>query len=138
MKKRNIAIAGYFDLMHQGHFNLIERFSKEGDVYLLVSKNKNTGGEKILNDQQRLGMASKLNCIEKAQLIDLSDIDELKKVLIDNDINIYVTSVEYLSEANGKFKSVSNLILELKIDLYFVNRTEGISSSEIRKIIKGE
>ena len=56
--KKRILVAGTFDLIHAGHIYLINEAAKLGDVYVIVSTDKNrelfSGERPIVHQEQRL------------------------------------------------------------------------------------
>jgi FAD synthetase len=85
MKKivKKVLIAGTFDLLHPGHLYLIQEAAKMGDVYVIVSTDKNAEKFKnyqiIVPEDQRLEVIKNIKNVKEARL-GRSDNDTLKTV----------------------------------------------------------
>jgi FAD synthetase len=81
--KKRVLIAGTFDIIHPGHIFLIKEASKLGDVYVIVSTDKNrelySGCAPIIPQEQRLEVIKSLKNVKEARL-GRSDNDTLKTV----------------------------------------------------------
>lgn len=80
---KKVLIAGTFDLIHPGHLFLINEAAKLGDVYVIVSTDKNrelySGEAPIVPEQQRLKVIKGIKNVKAARL-GRSDNDTLKTV----------------------------------------------------------
>ncbi|MHA1344518.1 MAG: adenylyltransferase/cytidyltransferase family protein [Promethearchaeota archaeon] len=76
-------MAGTFDLLHPGHLYLIQEAAKMGDVYVIVSTDKNAEKFKnyqiIIPEDQRLEVIKNIKNVKVARL-GRSDNDTLKTV----------------------------------------------------------
>lgn len=85
MKKirKKILIAGTFDILHPGHIFLINEAAKLGDVYIIVSTDRNrelySGKTPIIPEQQRLEVMKNIKNVKEAKL-GRHDNDTLKTV----------------------------------------------------------
>jgi FAD synthetase len=83
MSKKKVLIAGTFDLIHPGHIFLINEAAKLGDVYVIVSTDKNreiySGERPIIPQEQRLEVIKNLKNVKDAR-IGRSDNNTLKTV----------------------------------------------------------
>ncbi|MFX1316794.1 MAG: adenylyltransferase/cytidyltransferase family protein [Promethearchaeota archaeon] len=81
--KKKILIAGTFDILHPGHIFLINEAAKLGDVYIIVSTDKNrelySGEAPIVPEQQRLEIMKSIKNVKDA-ILGRHDNDTLKTV----------------------------------------------------------
>ena len=124
MKK--VITYGSFDLFHFGHRRLLERAKKLGD-YLIVGVTSDdydrTRGK--INAEQSL--AERIAAVKATGLADLVIVEEYDGQKID-DIKKYNVDVFAIgSDWEGKFDYLSNYC-----EVVYLERTKGISSSEIR------
>ncbi len=81
--KKKVLIAGTFDLIHAGHIYLINEASKLGDVFVIVSTDRNrklySGSFPIIPQEQRLEIIRSIKNVQEARL-GRSDNDTLKTV----------------------------------------------------------
>jgi FAD synthetase len=72
IKKKKILIAGTFDIIHAGHIFFINEAAKLGDVYVIVSTDKNAerfkGQKPIVPEKQRLEVVQGLKNVKVAKL----------------------------------------------------------------------
>lgn len=82
-KHPKILVAGTFDILHPGHIFLINEAAKLGDVYIIVSTDKNrelySGEAPIIPEQQRLEVMKSIKNVKDAKL-GRHDNDTLKTV----------------------------------------------------------
>jgi len=118
---------GTFDLLHEGHLRIIERAKALGD-YLVVGVSSDRlnllkGKKSILPEHQRLAYIQALRWVDDAFL---EDSLELK----DEYIKTYAADVLVMGDDwAGKFDWVS-------CDTVYLTRTEGVSSTSIKKTIE--
>lgn len=87
LKKKIIFTAGSFDLLHEGHINILKRARELGD-YLIVSLSTNNliivhkGYHPILSYKQRAAVLKELKCVDKVvpqiKLVDIKQFQKLK------------------------------------------------------------
>jgi len=80
---KKVLIAGTFDILHPGHIFLINEAAKLGDVYVVVSTNRNRerfqGIPPIIPEDQRLEVIKSIRNVKEA-IIGRKDNDTLKTV----------------------------------------------------------
>lgn len=80
---KKVLIAGTFDILHPGHLFFISEAAKLGEVYVVVSTDKNAerfkGKRPIVPENQRLELVQGLKNVKQAKL-GRSDNDTLKTV----------------------------------------------------------
>jgi len=124
MKK--VITYGTFDLLHYGHINLLERAKKLGD-YLIVGVTSDaydkTRGK--INVQQSL--AERIEAVRSTGLADQIIVEEYEGQKIDDvkryGIDIFTVGSDWI----GKFD-----YLREYCEVVYLERTKGISSSELR------
>lgn len=123
---------GVFDMFHIGHLNLLKQ-AKEHCDFLIVGvnsdnlvksyKNKNT----IINQEQRVDIISSIRYVDKAVIVDTLDkMDALKKYKFD------VLFIGDDWKGNTRWVETEKQMKEYGVDLLYLSRTKGISSSELR------
>ncbi len=72
MTKKQIVVAGTFDILHPGHVFLISEAAKLGDVIVVIARDENVlhtkGHPVIVPEKQRLFMVEALKGVSKAVL----------------------------------------------------------------------
>ena len=124
MKK--VITYGSFDLFHFGHQRLLERAKKLGD-YLIVGVTSDdydrTRGK--INAEQSL--AERIAAVKATGLADLIIVEEYDGQKIDDIKKYNVDTFAIGSDWEGKFDYLRNYC-----EVIYLERTKGISSSEIR------
>ena len=124
MKK--VITYGSFDLFHFGHRRLLERAKKLGD-YLIVGVTSDdydrTRGK--INTEQSL--AERIAAVKATGLADLVIVEEYDGQKIDDIKKYNVDTFAIGSDWEGKFDYLRNYC-----EVIYLERTKGISSSEIR------
>ena len=124
MKK--VITYGTYDLLHHGHIRLLERAKSLGD-YLIVgitSENFDKSRGKI-NVEQTL--MERVKAVKETGLADEIIIEEYEGQKIDDIVNYGIDIFTVGSDWKGKFD-----YLKKYCDVIYLDRTEGISSTEIR------
>lgn len=82
-KPKRVLIAGTFDILHPGHITFMKSASQLGDLYVIVSRDKNAkkikGRETIFPEESRLEMVRSIRWVKDAVLGDEEDF--LKRVV---------------------------------------------------------
>lgn len=138
--KKKVLIAGTFDIIHPGHIFLIKEASKLGDVYVIVSTDKNrekySGVAPINPETQRLEVIKNIKGVRDAR-IGRSDNDTLKTVEeINPDIILLGPDQNYDIEIlkQGLKKKGLDHIEVKRLEIYY-NKYELHSSSLIKQKI---
>lgn len=124
-KKKRILTYGTFDLFHIGHLRLLERCRAMGDeLFVGVSTdsfNFKKGKSSIFSFEERLDIIASLKFVDFTFPEDSWDqkFSDIKKYSIDT----FVMG----SDWTGKFD-----FLKTEVDVVYLERTMGISSTEIR------
>lgn len=124
MKK--VITYGTYDLLHQGHINLLKRAKNLGD-YLIVGVTSDdydkTRGK--INNQESL--MERIENVKNTGIADEIIVEEYEGQKIDDikrfDIDIFTVGSDWI----GKFDYLNEFC-----DVIYLERTKGISSSEIR------
>ncbi|MCY0867692.1 MAG: cytidylyltransferase family protein [Desulfurococcus sp.] len=90
LKRPRVLVAGSFDILHPGHIHLLREAWRLGEVYVIVSRDKNfkrfKGRKPLLSENERLLMIESVKYVSKAVLGDEEDflkpIEELKPDII--------------------------------------------------------
>lgn len=134
--KKNYALIGTFDLLHTGHINLMYRTSKLGNVHVLVTSDRlnveNINKEPlVLNENIRLDLVKSLVFVNEAVIFDpLERGFTLEEYFKENNIAGIVYGSDYINDSNRK-----NMALKNNIEFIIFDRTEGVSSTELREIL---
>lgn len=124
MKK--VITYGTYDLLHHGHIRLLERAKELGD-YLIVgitSEDFDRRRGKINIEQS---LMERVQAVKETGLADEIIIEEYEGQKIDDIINYGIDVFTVGSDWKGKFD-----YLKKYCDVVYLDRTEGVSSSEIR------
>lgn len=125
---RRILTYGTFDLLHYGHIRLLERAKKLGD-YLIVALSTDEfnalKGKKAYHDY-----ATRKKMLEALRCVDLVIPEKSWEQKIDDIKKYYVDVVVMGSDWAGSEKFE---YLKEYCDLVYLDRTEGISTTKIKK-----
>ena len=138
--KKKVMIAGTFDIVHPGHIFLIKEAAKLGDVYVVVSTDKNrerySGEPPIVPQEQRLEVISNLKNVKKA-VLGRSDNNTLKTVEeINPDIILLGPNQKYdLNVLKEGLNKIGLNRIEVRRLNSFYDKFELNSSSLIKKKI---
>lgn len=120
---------GTFDLFHIGHLNLLNRLRALGD-YLIVgvstdSFNEGKGKKTIVSFEDRIKIVAALKCVDLAIPEDSWEqkIDDIKR----NNVSVFGMGGDW----EGQFDFLKNYC-----DVVYLPRTEGISSTAIKKTLQ--
>ncbi len=128
---KTIFALGVFDLIHEGHVILLERAAEYGDLIVGVVNDRAVKEQKgihrpIVNEEQRMYMVSKLKCVKKVELVCGFYIPHW-----------YILNAD-LIVVGGDQDHIQNLKEIPESKRLDIPRTEGISTGDIIKKIKGE
>ena len=127
MKK--ILTYGTYDLLHFGHINLLKRAKALGD-YLVVAVstdefNNIKGKESYFSYEKRKGMVEAIRYVD--EVIPENDWEQKISDIKNHNIDIFVMGDDW----KGKFD-----YLEEYCEVVYLPRTEGISTTDIKKDLK--
>lgn len=124
--------AGAFDMFHVGHLNLLRQAKERCDMLIvgvnsddLIREYKNK--ETVIKEADRLAIVSSIRFVDKAVLATTLDkVDAFEKyhfdvLLIGNDW-----------KGNPRWTKTEEEMRERNVDVIYLSRTEGISSTELR------
>lgn len=124
---KTIITYGTFDLFHAGHYNILKRAKDRGD-YLIVGVTSDfydkTRGK--LNVKQSLD--ERIENVKKTGLADKIIVEEYMGQKINDIIKYNVDEFILGSDWNGKFD-----YLKEYCDVVYLERTKGVSSTQLRK-----
>jgi len=117
---------GTFDLLHMGHINLLERAKSLGD-YLIVGLSSDQfnlikGKKSYYNYETRKKMLEALRCVDL--VIPEGNWEQKAEDIQKNKVDIFAMG----SDWKGKFDFLNEYC-----DVIYFNRTEGISTTKIKK-----
>ena len=128
---------GVFDLLHFGHFELFRRIrelvGENGNVYVMlqidemIAKYK-PGCKSVYDFTTRQKMIETLRTVDKAIPYDVVGVDAVKDI----DFNILVVGPEHTNE---RFQRLFKWCAETGKEVVTLPRTEGISTTQLKKII---
>lgn len=133
MKKYFIGYTqGVFDLFHVGHLNLLKQAKNQCDI-LIVGVNSDElvlsykGKKPIINDTERRDIVSSIRYVDKAVIATTLDKTyALRKYKFD------VLFIGDDWKGSERWKETETEMSRYGIDVVYLSRTKGISSSEIR------
>lgn len=123
---KRVLTYGTYDLMHYGHIRLLKRAKQQGD-YLIVAVSTDEfnaiKGKKAYHDYE-----TRKKMLEAIRYVDLvipeNDWDQKLQDVEKYDVDIFCMGDDWV----GKFD-----YLEDKCDVVYLERTEGISTTKIKK-----
>lgn len=125
---KTVLTYGTFDLFHIGHLNILKRLSELGDRLIVgVSTdefNAIKGKKPVVPFEQRIEIVRALSCVDMA-------IPESNWAQKREDIEKYSVDVFGIGEDwKGKFDD-----LEDKVEVVYLPRTSGISTTEMKRVL---
>lgn len=133
---KTILTVGVFDLLHYGHIELFRRAKLLGDKLIVavqvsdyVSKYK-PDSKLVYNTEERLYMVSSIKHVDKVTTYTSVD-DIISKIEFD-------TLVLGEDQNHEKFKFAVDWCKAHKKEVVVLSRTQGISSSIIKELIKSD
>lgn len=133
---KNILIIGTFDFLHVGHFNLFLESSRMGNIIIGVTSDKlnsknNAKDELFFDQNDRIKYIEKIRLNKEVVLIDPTTGNNLDKIVKDYKITHIAMGTDYLNS-----KEKINLAKRLHVKIIFIERTDGVSSTELRRLYK--
>lgn len=129
---------GVFDLLHFGHFELFRRIrelvGETGKVYVMLQIDESIakykpGCRSVYDFNTRRKMIETLRTVDKAIAYDAVGVDAVKDVPFD----VLVVGPEHTNE---RFQRLFRWCAENGKEVVTLPRTEGISTSRLKEIIK--
>lgn len=125
---KTVITYGTFDLFHIGHLNIIKRLSELGDRLIVAVStdefNAIKGKKPVVPFQQRLEI------VESLKYVDLA-IPEDRWSQKREDVDTYGVDILGMgADWKGKFDDLSD-----KVELVYLPRTDGISTTEMKRIL---
>lgn len=127
--KKIILTYGTFDLFHIGHLNILTRLKSLGD-YLIVGVstdkfNEGKGKKTIISFEDRLKIISELKCVDLA--IAEESWDQKIKDIEKHNVAVFGMGHDW----EGHFD-----YLKEHCEVFYLPRTEGISSTDLKKMLQ--
>ena len=129
---------GVFDLLHFGHFELFRRIrelvGETGKVYVMLQIDESIakykpGCRSVYNFDTRRKMIETLRTVDRAIAYDAVGVDAVKDIAFD----LLVVGPEHTNE---RFQRLFRWCSENGKEVVTLPRTEGISTSRLKEIIK--
>ena len=129
MKK--VITYGTFDLFHVGHLNILRRAKELGD-YLVVAVssdafNEIKGKKCVIPDYERMAIVEAIKYVD--EVIPENDWEQKVRDVQEHDIDVFVMGDDW----EGKFDFLSEYC-----DVVYLPRTEGISTTQLKTILKSK
>lgn len=124
MKK--VITYGTFDLFHQGHFNLLQKAKSLGD-YLIVGVTSEDYDRYRGKLNVKQSVSERINNVQSTGLADEIVVEEYEGQKIDDIVRLHVDTFAIGSDWIGRFD-----YLEEYCEVIYLDRTRGISSTELR------
>lgn len=130
---------GVFDLLHFGHFELFRRIrelvGETGRVYVMLQIDESIakyklGCKSVYDFKTRKAMIDSLRTVTEALPYDAVGIEAVKGI----DFDVLVVGPEHTNE---RFQCLFKWCAEHGKEVEMLPRTEGISTSKLKEIIKG-
>lgn len=126
---KTVITYGTFDLFHVGHLHILRRLAALGDQLIVAVStdefNAGKGKKTIIPFEQRIEIVSELRCVDLVipEISWEQKIDDIKRY----DVDIFAIGDDWL----GRFDHLSEFC-----EVVYMPRTEGISSTEIKTMLK--
>lgn len=124
---KTVITYGTFDLFHEGHYNILKRAKELGD-YLIVGVTGETYDAERGKLSVQDSLATRIENVRKTGFADKIIVEEYLGQKIPDIIKYHVDIFAIGSDWKGKFD-----YLDEYCKVVYLDRTEGVSSSEIRE-----
>lgn len=139
MQQKKAITFGVFDLLHFGHFELFRRIRElvgpQGEVIVMLQKDewvtKFKDVKLVYTFEQRKQMIETLRTVTKVIPYETVGVDAVKNV----DFDLLVRGPEHCSE---RFQVLSKWCEENGKSWTILSRTDGISTTKLKEILKGK
>ena len=129
-----ILTSGVFDILHSGHFNLLNKAKKMGALLVCVQSDAGalrSNKKTVLNYEQRYSQLKALAIANK--IVKYHSTNDLKKIILKNNVTTIMQGNDY--HLSGNRKNFVNFLKKNKIRLILHPRTKNISSTMIKSLI---
>lgn len=137
MKKYKIGYTqGVYDMFHIGHLNLLLQ-AKEHCEFLIVGINSDQLVENYKNkspiicQEDRARIVENVKCVDKVIIVDTLDKKEIYKI---NKFDAIFIGSDW--KGNERWKNTEIEFKKIGVDVLYLKHTDGISSSDLRKLLK--
>jgi len=144
MKKKSYKTgytAGVYDMFHIGHLNVI-RNAKKQCKYLIVGVTtdeivlKNKGKLPVIPFDERIEIVRSIRYVDKVIPQTDYSIDGKIKTAVENKIDVMFVGSDW--QNTDKWKTIEKELKRIGVDVIYLPHTDGISSTILRKKIKGD
>ena len=144
MKKKSYKTgytAGVYDMFHIGHLNVI-RNAKKYCKCLIVGVTideivlKNKGKLPVIPFDERIEIVKSIRYVDKVIPQTDYSIDGKIKTAVENKIDVMFVGSDW--QNTNKWKTIEKELKRIGIDVIYLPHTDGISSTILRKKIKGD
>ena len=129
---KRIITFGTFDLLHIGHINILKRAKAEGD-YLIVGVSSDALNFSKKNMLPIYNENDRLKIIESIKFVDEAFIEESLEKKREYIMKYKADELVMGDDWKGKFDELKDIC-----EVVYLPRTEGISSTLIKSILKGK
>ena len=132
--KKIIYTSGAFDILNEGHINLLQKAKELGDYLIVgISSNKLIKSYKLVNPvmslKERMKIVKSLKFVDKVIIQNkFFDVNQLKKYNIDS----IVLGDDWKKK---NFSELNKCLKKLNIEMIYLPYTQSTSSSNIKKRI---
>lgn len=125
---KTVITYGTFDLFHVGHLNILKRLKEKGDRLIVAVStdefNAVKGKKPIVPFEQRIEIVRAIKYVDMAIP---EDNWEQKRTDVDKyDVDVFGIGEDW----KGKFDD-----LEDKVEVFYLPRTDGISTTELKRVL---
>lgn len=134
MKKYYIGYtAGVFDMFHIGHLNLLRQAKEYCDILVVGVNSDNLVKDykrkaTVINERERRDIVESIRCVDKAVIVD--SLDKQKA------LETYRFDVLFIGDdwkGNDRWNKTEEEMKKKGVDVVYLSRTKGISSTGIRE-----
>lgn len=128
--KKTVVATGCFDIVHQGHLNMLSQAKKQGDTLIVLANNDKSlreykkGARPIIKEKNRALLLAALQCVDYVVLFGgLSPVPIAKKIRPD----VYCNGLDWEQKIMRAYCG----------RIHVIKRTKGISTTDIvEKILR--
>ena len=138
-KKVRVFTSGSFDLFHIGHLNLLEKCKEMCEILIVgvcndryVTEIKNT--TPFYNESQRVRLLNALEVVDRVELVTIKETDDKMLALKRFKFDVLFSGDDW--KGTERYLKTEKQFIKYGVQIEYLPYTQGISSSQIKEIIK--
>lgn len=141
MKKYKVGYTvGVFDLFHVGHLNLLERCKEMCDILIVGVCDDNyvrdiKHKEPVFSENERVRILNALKCVDKAELVNYEITEDKMMAFKRFNFDVLFSGDDW--KGSERYNKTEKQFADLGVSIEYFPYTKGISTSDLKKKMKG-